>query len=164
MKLNITDDQQRAIGEALKPLHVSLFTHRSCDPKYNAQQNLQGRTHYVDTDTLRWHHSRVLSSATRAWGLLFSITTSNALDMHNTKRGYRCVVFDVFGTVIYRPDLEGAYSTRKAAENAREKFEFNLLAHYQKAIADKIEWNKRDLANLEEVRDSLANFAQPVTA
>lgn len=164
MKLNLTDEQQRAIAGALKPLHISLYTHKSCTPKWNAQQNLQGRTHYVDDDTLRWHHSRVLSSSTRGWGLLFSITTSDAADMHNSKRGFRCVVFDVFGTVVYRPDLEGMYSTRKAAENARDRFEFDLLAHYQKAIADKLEWNKREWENLSAAALALDTLAQPVTA
>lgn len=158
MKILNTPEQVHALVAALKPLHVKLFTHESGDPKYNAQQNLSGRTHYVDDDTLRWHKSRVLSSGIigNAWGLLFSITTSDALDMHNTSRGFRCVVFDVFGTAVYRPDLDSTYCTSKAAQKARNEAEFDLVAHYRQAIESKLYYAEQEAASLLKITQDLA--------
>ena len=84
----------------------------------NAQHNLMGRTHYVDPGTLRWHKSRVLTARPTDDGLLFAITTSDALDMHNTRRGFRYVIFDLFGNVIKREKLEDAFKSHKQALNA----------------------------------------------
>lgn len=160
MKITTSPETARAIAEMLRPLNVSLFTHKSGDPKYNAQQNLSGRTHYVSDDTLRWHHSRVLSSGIigNAWGLLFSITESVALDMNNTSRGKRCVVFDVFGTTVYHPDLENTFSTSEAAQKARDKTPFDLVAHYKEAIAHKLHYAEKEAAALRDCYTSLCTF------
>jgi hypothetical protein len=97
---------------------MQLYRNEGSIPKFNAQRNLMGRTHYVDDDTLRWHKSRVLSARCTDGGLLFAILTSDALDMHNTKRGYRYMIFDLFGTVLSRVDLENAFTSSARAEKA----------------------------------------------
>ena len=97
---------------------TNLYRNESSDPKWSAQRNLMGRTHYVDDETLRWHKSRVLSSRSVANGLLFAIVTSDQLDMRNTKRGFRYVIFDLFGTVVSRVDLEHAFTSSKKATKA----------------------------------------------
>lgn len=160
MKLNTTPEQTRAIAEMLKPLHVKLFTHESGDPKYNAQRNLSGRTYYVTDETLKWHKSRVLSSGQigDSWGLLFRITESCALDMHNTKRGKRgtrCVVFDVFGTTVYHPDFESTFSSSKAAEKACSATLFDIVAHYREAIKSKLHYAEQEAAALLTIAQNL---------
>jgi hypothetical protein len=95
---------------------MQLFQNHGSAPKFNAQRNLMGRTHYVDDDTLRWHKSRILSARCTDGGLLFAIVTSDALDMNNTRRGYRYVIFDLFGTVLARPALEESFRTSAKAE------------------------------------------------
>jgi hypothetical protein len=50
--------------------------------------------------------------------LIFALIESYAVDMHNTRRAYRPVVFDVFGTVLSRVDLENGYKSTKAALKA----------------------------------------------
>lgn len=97
---------------------MNLYRNESSNAKTNAQRNLCGRTHYVDDDTLRWHKSRVLSTRCADGGLLFAIITSDALDMNNTRRGFRYVIFDVFGDTIARPELDQAFSTSAKAEKA----------------------------------------------
>ncbi len=97
---------------------ATLYREEASDPKLNAQRNLFGRTHYVDNDTLRFHKSRVLSTAVADGGLLFAIITSDALDFNNTKRGVRFVIFDVLGNVVDRTNLESAYRTREQARKA----------------------------------------------
>lgn len=86
--------------------------------KHDAQLNLEGRTHYVDDDTLRFHHAKILETRAHDNGLLFSLIESTALDMHNTKRGFRYVIFDLFGHVIARPDLEACFKTSLQARKA----------------------------------------------
>ncbi len=95
---------------------MNLYREESSNPKWNAQRNLQGRTHYVDDDTLRFHHSKVLSTFITDNGLLFSLVESCALDMNNTKRCFRYVIFNIFGTVVERQSLKDSYSSRKVAE------------------------------------------------
>lgn len=97
---------------------MELYKTQSSDELCNAQRNLTGRTHYVDQDTLRFHKSRILRTAIVDKGLLFCLIESCALDMHNTRRGFRYVVFDVFGSTISSPSLEDCYSSKKAAEKA----------------------------------------------
>lgn len=117
---------------------MELYREQGSNPKYHAQRNLQGRTHYVDDDTLRFHKSRVLSARIVDGGLLFAIVTSDALDYNNTKRGYRYVVFDVFGKVLSRVDLEDAFKTAAAATKAMWKYldTIDATAHTLKAIEE----------------------------
>lgn len=148
MKINATAEQLTRIAALLKPLYVKLYTHESCDTKYNAQRNLAGRTHYVDDETLRFHKSRITASGERANGLLFQITTSDALDMRNTKRGFRTTVFDVFGTVVYRANLEDAKSTSAAAEKACARADFDIIGHYRKVFAERLTRAEEEAAKL----------------
>ena len=96
----------------------TLYRNESSDPKNNAQRNLCGRTHYVDDDTLHFHKSRVISARHTDGGLLFAIVTSDALDMNNSRRGFRYVIFDLFGTVLSRCNLEHATRTSEQATKA----------------------------------------------
>ena len=85
----------------------------------NAQNNLIGRTHYVDNETLRWHKSRIILARSTHDGLLFYIVESCAADMNNTKRGFRYVIFDIFGNVVgTRAKLADMWRSSKAAEKA----------------------------------------------
>jgi hypothetical protein len=80
----------------------SLYRSESSYPKNNAQRNLAGRTHYADDDTLRYFHSRIISARETDGGLLFAIVTSDAKDHENRSRGFRYVIFDIFGTAVER--------------------------------------------------------------
>jgi type IV secretory pathway VirB4 component len=100
---------------------MKLFRNESYDPKTNAQRNLMGRTHYVDDETLRFHASRIISARHTDDGLLFALVTSDAKNYEKTQRGFRYVIFDVFGTVIERnpANLEMEwFSTSKRATQA----------------------------------------------
>ena len=92
------------------------------NPKYTAQALLQGRTHYVDDDTLKYFHCRILQCDIEQNGTLCWLIESVALDMNNTRRGFRYVVFDIFGTVISRVNLENSFSTRDKAKKALREY------------------------------------------
>ena len=98
---------------------INLYERKSySSAKYDAQANLEGRTHYVDDSTLRFHKCRILETRVHDDGLLYSIITSDALDMDNTRRGFRYVIFDIFGNVLARPDLEDSFKTSLKARKA----------------------------------------------
>ncbi len=97
---------------------MNLYRDRYNDPKSNAQDNLSGRTHYVEDSTLRFFHARILSAEVFADGLLFGLIESYAADMHNRSRGFRGVLFDVFGDTVYRPDMEDGFSNSRQARKA----------------------------------------------
>jgi hypothetical protein len=136
---------------------MNLYRNESSDAKTNAQRNLCGRTHYVDDDTLRWHKSRVISTRCTDGGLLFTIITSDALDMNNTRRGFRYVIFDIFGNTIARPDLEHAFSTSAKAEKAMwaELNKIDAVDVTINAIADAEEYHAKEMQRMRETVDAL---------
>lgn len=90
-------------------------------PKYDAQLNLEGRTHYVDDDTLKFHKAKILTTYNTDNGLLFALIESVALDYENKNRGFRYVIFDICGHVISRVDLENAFKSKASAIKAMWK-------------------------------------------
>ena len=130
---------------------MQLYQNHSSYPKIDAQRNLCGRTHYVDDETLRWHKSRIIATRVTDKGLLYAIITSDALDMHNTKRGFRYVIFDLFGTVLARPELEQAFRTSQQASKA-------MWAELNKINAKEI-----TLAAIEKSRNDYANELKRLT-
>ena len=97
---------------------MKRFTHQSSNPKWNAQRSLNGLTHYVEDDILRFHKSRILLTHITDNGLLFSLVESCTTDHQNRSRGFRYVIFDVTGHIIDRPKLKDTVKTRRQAEKA----------------------------------------------
>jgi len=129
---------------ALNTAGIRPFDSQSSDPKWNAQRNLQGRTHYVDDDTLKGFQCRILSARNMSDGLVFYLVESvNSRPDHG---GYnkRFVAFDVFGTVLTGRDEW--FRTREQAYKAGMAFlsDFDAEAHTiatlrrnaERAIAD----------------------------
>lgn len=77
-----------------------------------------GRTHYVDPETLRFHHARILGTYIVDGGCLFALIESYAVDYQNTERRKRFVVFDLCGNVVSRPGLEEGWRTKDQALKA----------------------------------------------
>jgi hypothetical protein len=111
---------QSKIQNALHQLGIGLFTCKSSYDKPNAQQNLAGRTHYADADTLRYFKSRILRGYDRHNGLLFVVIESVGSKPYDTKRNKRAVVFDVFGTVVN--DRDEWFATSAQAIKAASEF------------------------------------------
>lgn len=99
---------------------TSLYQNQSGIARYNAQKNLMGRTHYVDPDTLQFHKSRIISARAIYSGMMFAIVESVALDFDNRTRGYRYVIFDLFGHVVdgTRLELADSFKSSTAATTA----------------------------------------------
>jgi hypothetical protein len=137
---------------------MRLFRNESSHAKVNAQRNLCGRTHYVDDDTLRWHKSRVLAARVIDKGLLLAITTSDALNMDNTKRGFRYVIFDVFGTVLARPELKESFKRREQCDKAMWAV-LNALDAREHTLVAIEDVRKAQMRELDELRGTVIDLA-----
>lgn len=136
---------------------MNLYRNESSNPKWNAQRNLNGRTHYVDDDTLRFYKSRILYCHITENGLLLALVESCAADPENRKRVYRPVVFDVFGHVIHKPDFEHSFSKSKKAHAAMWDAlnTIDAKAHTLKAINEQ---EKSYLSETASMRAKLSAF------
>ena len=137
---------------------VALYRSESSYPKPNAQANLSGRTHYVEDSTLKYFGSRVLSSRVLCEGAFFMIVESVATDYNKTRRGFRFVVFDIFGNTIERANLDEAYKTRNQAEKAFSKWygAFDVESYYTGVLAERSARLSREAAALKTGADILA--------
>ena len=120
--------------------------------KYSAQDSLAGITHYVDDTTLRYFKAKILRAKPIMDGAFYMILESGSMDFENSKRGFRVVVFDVFGDVIHRQSLEDMYSTSKQALKEFDKWtnSFDALAYYRERLARESKQLQKQAQQLEE--------------
>jgi hypothetical protein len=71
--------------------------------------------------------------------------------MNNTKRGFRYVLFDVFGTTIDRLSIDESFRTKDQAKKAFWKFfdTFDEKQYYKDRLSDKIKSVKYEIESLE---------------
>jgi len=146
------------IKKALHAANVCTFQERYfSQAKHEAQEALSGLTHYVDDSTLKYFHSRITAASPIMEGLFFEIMESSSRDMHNTARGFRVVVFDVFGETVYRPTLDGMKATSAAARKAyKATFTIDAAAHYAEKLKSKADRMTREA---EDLYDAAAQVA-----
>ena len=143
------------LSEIIKNTWTNLYTDRYySDPTAKAQDQLSGRTHYADPETLRFFHARILRALPVCSGLLFRIVESVAADPDNSRRVFRFVVFDVWGNVIERADFANAFSsTDKALKGFDEWLAgFDLVEYYRVTLADRA---KRTQAEADRLQTAL---------
>jgi hypothetical protein len=152
---------QLLTSEALPKLYKNEWT----IPKINAQENLQGRTYYVEPSTLRFFNSRILSALPVSNGAFYKIIESVSLDHNNTKRGFRAVLFDIFGTVVYRPDFAECFANKEKANKGFFAWfeEFNEFEHYQRTLAEKLHKLEKEQEKLTEIYQTLKQSPATLT-
>jgi hypothetical protein len=138
-----------------------LYRDKYDNVKANAQDNLCGRTHFVDDATLRWHNSRVCYASSQYGGWLFAVIVTDpaieaaykegGIEHINVLRGYRYQIFDVFGTTVARVPVDQLYETRKACEAAMlaDLAGMDPAAITRKGIEHSEYWHRREMADLE---------------
>lgn len=106
-----------ALATKLKAIGLELYRERSGYPLSQAQRNLEGRTHYVDDKSIKFHAAKIISCNVLDDGLILGIVESVKAGFNEQESGrvYRPVFFDVFGNDIYRPDIENSFKTAKQA-------------------------------------------------
>lgn len=127
---------QKILANALQRAGLSTYENKGSNPTARAQDALAGRTFYAEPFSLRYHHSRITSARPISMGAFFMLVESCAADYCNTRRVFRAVCFDIFGTVVYRPDLDESSSSTEAATKAFYKFwnDFDQAAYYQEEL------------------------------
>ncbi len=127
----------------------------------NAQAMLEGRTHYVDDNTLRYFNSRITGAQPSTFGLFYRITESCSRSYDGTGRGFRTVLFDLNGQTVYRPDLDSLHSTSAKAEKAFYAWfeSFDPLAYYREELTTHARRAHKRAANLEAAIESLTEEA-----
>lgn len=145
-----------ALRTIAKPYESRYFS-RAVD---YAQDQLMGRTHYVDPHTLKCFHSRVLAARPLCDGALFMITESSAKDPYNETRGFRCVVFDVFGEVVFRRSLDEMLRNGPAAEKDMLAWlaGFDPVDYYAMAIRGRSAAADRERMRLEQAADAVRSI------
>ena len=123
-----------SLANALRAAGHNLFSDESSYPESQAARNLDGRTHYVDPSTRKFFGSRILAATVHSstHGLIFSIRESVYADPGKTRRVFRRVAFDIFGTVLERTGLDESASNSDAADRAFYTWfnAFDVVAHY----------------------------------
>lgn len=111
---------------------ASLYDNKSSYPKNNAQLNLEGRNYFATNGNLRAFGSRINSAHPTASNLLFYVIESSFLDYQKTQRGFKFVVFDIFGEEVQRLSIAEAVSTSEKASKAMFSFldRFDVVQHY----------------------------------
>lgn len=157
-------DKAARLESAMNSAGVRRYRCESSYPEYDAPRNLQGRTHYVDTDTLKGFRAKILNGGCTKDGLLYWLVES--VQSRPDHGGYtrRAIVFDVFGEIVNeRADLretqgEWFKDTRKA-ENAAFAFlkTFDAVTH----TAAKLKHNaKRDIETAKRTLAALAGRSE----
>ena len=128
------------------------------EPVAMAQDQLTGRTHYVDPDSLRFHHARVLRARVICSGLFLRIVESCAADYENTKRVFRFVVFDVWGNVVERQNFDNSYSSTDKALKGFDEWlsDFDPVEYYRAKLAEKIKLTQAEAGRLETALNEIA--------
>lgn len=144
--------ENNTLRDTLKAAGLDLFVDRRSHAKDRAQDCLAGRTHYADPDTLRHFKSRILSAQTTSSDTLFYVIESASLDPGHMARGFRGVVFDIFGTAVYRPALEECSKTADGARKAMWAWlnTFSESAHYAECLARRAALAEREALALRE--------------
>ena len=139
------------IGKALNALSVMPYQDMSGYPLPDAQRNLEGRTHYVDAYTLRFHKARINRAwmpecSTPAEGLLYAVGESLGSKPEDPRINKRVTCFDVFGTVVHQT---GFFRTSDKAEKAFYAWldTFDAVGYTVHAIRERITRLRRDADN-----------------
>jgi hypothetical protein len=140
-----------------------LYDSKSYNAKSNAQQNLEGRTHWASNENLKFFGCRISSAHETENGLLFYVIESSFLDFQNTKRGFRYAIFDIFGECVARLDVDNAFSTSDQARKAmwKELDGFDTVAHYRSTLENLINRTEREQ---ERTREALAQLTEEAIA
>jgi hypothetical protein len=128
--------ENNELAAILRQAGEHLYSHKSSDAKYNAQQNLSGRNYYATDETLRYFGARISYARETCSGLLFLVVDSSYTNYEKTARGFRYAIFDIYGDEVARLDLDAAMKKSDSALKAAYKFidNFDITAHYIERI------------------------------
>lgn len=156
--------ETKQLADTIQRLGIArLYDSKSYRAKYNAQANLEGRTHWASDSNLKFFGCRISSAHETENGLLFYVIESSFLDFHNTKRGFRYAIFNLFGECVSRLGVDDAFGTSAQAKKAMYKAldSFDTVEHYKKALESIARQADRE-AN--QARQAITEITEEATA
>jgi len=150
--------ENNELREIIQSTGAAMYQERYSHGAAAAYDQLGGRTHYADPETLRFFGARILAAQSACNGLLYWIVESLGKDGRDGKRGFRFVVFDVWGEVIERAPLAEMFST---SDKARAAFydwlgAFDLADHYTDRLRQELDRTTRQAARLADALGKVA--------
>jgi hypothetical protein len=147
------------IKTALRHAGTYLFRHESGYSDYDAERNLQGRTHFADPQTRRYFKSRILDASVSHDGLVYWLIESNRSKPYESAKNKRFVAFDVFGTQLFERD--SWHKTSKAAHKEGKDWlaSFDAIAHTETELRAKA---RRDARNSQAILEALAGYVEVI--
>lgn len=149
------------LANLIKDAGYKLFdsvAYSALTSKAKAQNQLAGRTHYVDDGTLKGFDSRILQAHTSSSGLVFWIMESLPTSHMGSKRGSRVVAFDIFGECLLRrpPRAELASTSAQAEKRFWAEFnKFDLQDHYLRTLQFKLDRLNEERTQLQKLTRKL---------
>ena len=139
--------------EKLKSNGIKLFTNEHYLPKYKAQNNLAGLTHYYDEETLKYFSARILKCSILHDGLILGTIESFANPEHG--RVKRVVFFNIFGDVVNHDTREDFFKSSKLVEKHFLEVANSLDANQITidALQNKANQLKRELQSIKNALD-----------
>lgn len=129
----------------------NLYENNSYNSVNNAINELEGRTHYYSKSTRKFHGSSVVYANITDKGLLMATVEKYSVDHNHTKKRFRPVIFDIFGSIVgNRPSLEDGYTNKDKAVNAMwaQLESLNAKKITREGIKNFQDNTKRDIKNL----------------
>ena len=122
------------------------FRCRSCDAKWDAQQNLQGITPWANDDTLKYFSARIQGTQYLGNGTFLMVRSTVGASKAGDKGRYKVNIFDLSGTGV-----EGfsAHTAREAdVEYSNWIDSFDGLDHYREAAKRRARQLRREAKNI----------------
>jgi hypothetical protein len=118
--MKTTETKLENVIRAARNLNAFPFRVESCNPKYDAQGNLNDRTHYADDSTLKYFGARILRTGISEHSLVYWLVESVSSKPEEPHKNKRFVAFDIFGACL--TDRDSWHATTDAAKRAGMKW------------------------------------------
>jgi len=118
--------------------------------KIDAIESLEGRTSYYSTFNLRYFNCKILHCQVIHDGLFLMIIES-ITNPYDKLKTFRPVVFDIFGDIVYRPDLDNGFNNKNQALKDFNQWisSFSALTYYHTKLLNLSEKSRHDSERLE---------------
>ena len=131
-------------------------------PKYSAQQQLKGKSHYVDDDALSYFDAKVLDCGPILDGLFFYIRESKSNGLDHVERIHSYVYFDIWGNIVDEmfalSKEDECYSTKQLDKSEQAYFKVDVVKYYKEML---IRWSgikAKQVADYREATDAVSKM------
>ena len=132
--------------------------------RIDAIESLEGRTSYYSAFNLRYFNCKILHCQVIYDGL-FLMTIESVSNPYDKVKTFRSVVFDIFGDIVYRPDLDNGFNNKNQALKDFNHWNnsFSALTYYHTKLLNLSEKSKHEYERLEHGFNQLSAVITTIT-